>query len=181
MAKSKPLAGKALKSLRSGLAKLKSAGLFSGDVRGAKGGWRQKSLLKRFADVIQGKAKTVKVGAAAKAFDETYRARMGRVVVKAEKGETLRFNKRAGAITSTTTRYGVKVKRIVPGRIVRTAEDLPKAPKGKKYFYKLPHNPMRDYQGTKEEFAKYANKKGYGEAIEIYELNADDFPGDDDE
>lgn len=182
MSKSKKPGGQLLKTIRAQLAKLKAVGLFSGNVRGAKGGWRQKALIREYSDVLSGKAKTVKVGKAAKDFDPSYRARKGRVVVKADKGETFRFDKRSKTITSRREVYGVKMKRILPGKPIRQISDLPsKAPKGKKYFYKLPHNPLRDYDGMREEFIKYANKKGFGEAIEIYELSASDFPDEDDE
>lgn len=181
MSKRKAPSGQQLKQIRSQLAQLKKAGLYTGDVRNAKGGWRQKSIIKQYSDVLSGKAKSVKVGKAARDFDPSYRAKNKRVVVKAEKGETFRYSKTSGGIISTVERYGIKFKRILPGKVIRRVEDLPRAKrKGKKYLYKLPHNPILDYDGMKQEFIKYANKKGYGEAIEIYEVDAADFPDEED-
>lgn len=177
MAKRKPVSGQRLKQTRSALAALKKAGLFTGDARKAKGGWRQQKLIKQYSDVISGKAKAIKVGKDASSFAKEFRAKLGRVVVSAKKGEKLRYSKKSGTITSSREEYGVEFKRIVVKTAITKPSDIPdNPPKGKKWLYKLPHNPLRDRHHVVELLMHYKGKKGFMEALEIYEIDASQFP-----
>jgi hypothetical protein len=140
MAKKKPPSGQRLKEIRRGLSTLKRAGLYKGDVKRAKGGWRQVKLLNTYRGVVKGEEKAVKVGTLkqAKTFPAELRPRNGRVVVPAKKSEHPRFNKKTKQIVKTVTRPGgEKVRTIILPQKVFSIADLPKAPKGRKYFYSV--------------------------------------------
>lgn len=138
MAKRKAPSGKELKQIRHNLAELKRKGLWSGDARKAKGGWRQKQTLKNFSEVLAGKAAVVNVGRKqARNMGEDFRAKNGRVVIPVRKGERPRFNKRSGAITSNVSLYDKEYRRLIFTKKFKTVDDLPSPPKGKKYYYGL--------------------------------------------
>lgn len=150
MAKRKGPSGQQLREIRSSLAELKRKGLWSGDARKAKGGWRQKQTLKEFGDVLKGKAQVVKVDRkTAKEMQKHSRNTVGgvrskivgkkalAVVPVREPGERVKFSKKTGTLSSIVDMYGEKFRRIVPTKRVNRPEDLPDPPEGKKYYYGL--------------------------------------------
>ena len=171
----------AVKALRAGLAKLKRLGIFKGDARNAKGGWRQKALVKEYAPVLEGKAKVVKVGKAAKQFDKTFHPKNERIIVNIQKNETARFDKKTGQIVVTGKNYGVKYKRRILPKGINPFQNLPVAPKGKIYLFQMPDGFRYDREGAQQFLNKYKHHKGVGDTVSILEYDEDDFPGMDDE
>jgi hypothetical protein len=113
----------ALKSARHDLARLKKLGLYKGNARKTPTKYA-KGLLKKFSDVLTGKAKVITTPSqsAAREHKEIYRTKFRKVIVPVRPGEKLYYNKTKGFIFSYNTEYGHKVKRIFPKHALTEAE-----------------------------------------------------------
>lgn len=130
---SKKLTGSQLKSFRSDVARLKSKGLVSKhkDARKQKPTRYMREQVKKYSDVLEGKAQVVHVPRTkqAKAFAEKFRTKGKSVVVPIEPGERVHF------VKSENEMEGV---RHINGRTVRkryaagAAEDIIKLPQLKR-------------------------------------------------
>ncbi len=105
-----------IKKFRSDIAKLKSKGLVSArvDARSQKMTRHMREQVKKYNDVLEGKAKVVHVPklADAKRFAETYRVKGKSVVVRAKPDEKVVFGKKSGVISATRkTKDGKKITR----------------------------------------------------------------------
>lgn len=163
--KSKYPKGQALKAIRSDLAKLKAKGLWSGDARSAKGGWRQKALIKELRDVIDGKAAVVKVPRKdAAEIRKTQRVHNNRAVIrKRDKKERISYSEKSKTFTSSVNIYGYEWKRIILGKTFTDPTQLPRAPKGWVYRYGFVDGEgvvqlMRDYDDLIDFFSGYREK-----------------------
>lgn len=161
MAKKKRASGQEIKELRSNLSKLKKLGLWSGDARSAKGGWRQKQTVKEFRDVLSGRATVVKPPKV-KAKESRSRVRetlknvplhsrqaigsvrrKGNVLIAPvrQAGEKIKLNAKTGQIESHVTfkrgNRQIRHKRILHGGKIASADNLPQAPEGQKYWYSI--------------------------------------------
>jgi hypothetical protein len=120
---------------------LKKAGLWSGDWRKAKQPTgAQKRLRAKFKDELPGLAagtiKTVKVSGVKRAdVAADLKLTKGRAVVRAPKGETLRYNPKTKTITSTVKAYGVTYRRIIQ---TPRAQSIAELPRGKNLRYQVP-------------------------------------------
>lgn len=124
---------------RSDVAKLKDKGLVSKrvDARKQRQTRYMKSQVKKYRDVLEGRAKAVKVPRAkARSYKNAFRVKAGRVVVPVEnKTERVRYNPKTQAITSTRTAYGKRIKKqIVPSKV----SDWRDLPEGPNYRYTIP-------------------------------------------
>lgn len=126
---------------RRDLARLKSRGLYSGDARKKPTAYG-KSLLKKFADVLGGRAAPVKTGSKiAKAYKEAgFQTRREKVIIPKKPKDRVVFSKKSGRISRTTrTATGEKSKQIIePIGKSGDIRALPKARKGKQTFYAVP-------------------------------------------
>ena len=133
------------KQTRRDLARLKSKGLYRGSVlkKPTRYGTR---LTKLFSDVLTGKAAVVKVRGDSKETrklareslrdyrEHGFRVRRNRVIVDRSTGDQVFYNKRVGKVERVSSRSGERRREFVsPG-----AKGLPKARKGKKFYYTMP-------------------------------------------
>lgn len=102
------LSGSDLKKFRADVAKLKKQGLVSKrvDARSQKPTRYMRKQVKTFEPVLQGRARVVTVPREiAKEYGEAYSRKGRHVVVPAEKGETLFYDKKAERIIATRPGY----------------------------------------------------------------------------
>jgi hypothetical protein len=113
---SKPLKGSQLRSFRSDVAKLKKLGLVSSriDARSQKPTRYMRDQVKKFSDVLEGKAQVVKMPtrADAKKF-EAMRTKGKAVVVPVLKGEKARYSKKTGLISGLRQRGANLIRRVL--------------------------------------------------------------------
>jgi hypothetical protein len=133
-----------LRAFRSQVAKLKAKGLVSSkvDARSQKQTKYMKSIVRKYADVLSGKAAVVNVGRkTAKEYDEkSFRPRFGKIAVRKEKGERVYFDKKSKTVKSTRKAYGNRVTKLILPQKKFDIEKLPKARKGYRTFYSVPFN-----------------------------------------
>lgn len=100
--------GPNLKKFRSDVSKLRGVGLVSKrvDARSQTPTRYMKGIVKKFNDVLEGRAQAVKVPrAVAKDYSAAYKTKGSRVVVPVEKGERARYRKKDAAIVGHRTGY----------------------------------------------------------------------------
>lgn len=146
---------------RKALSRLKKLGLFKGRTdKPSRYGLAQ---IKKFAAVLRGDAKVVKVPRkVAKEYRDQYRVKGDRVVIPSPKGEKVRYNKRRGEITRT--REGVSAR--MP-RNVNSPLDLPRGP-NIRYVVPLSGGHVRlrwdDYDQLVKDMTQYEQgRKGAGQ------------------
>jgi hypothetical protein len=136
---SKTLSASQLKKFRSDVAKLKSKGLVSArvDARAQKPTRHMREQVKKFEDVLSGRAKVVHTPkrSQAKEYADAFRVKGKSVVVPVEKGETVRFNKSSGKIVGTRRAYGKTIKKEYYTKRLDSVKDLPQ---GKGILYSVP-------------------------------------------
>lgn len=113
---SKKLTNAQLKKFRSDVAKLKAKGLVSAKVDARKQAPTKymKSQVKKFTDVLEGKAKVAHVPkrADAKAFAEKFRVKGKSVIIPAKPDEHIAYSKKNKAFSATRrTKSGKKITR----------------------------------------------------------------------
>jgi len=126
-----------IRKFRSDVSKLKSLGLVSKrvDARSQKPTRYMREQVKKFGDVLEGRAKVVHVPRkVAKEYSEAYRAKSGRVVVPAEKGETLFYDKKNNRVVAT--RKGYEPKQRLRREFLKSGEITMPLPEG--YAYVIP-------------------------------------------
>jgi hypothetical protein len=127
---SKKLAGAQLRKFRSDVAKLKSKGLVSKriDARGQKPTRYMLGQVKKYNDVLEGRAAVLHVKSKAKAgeFKEVFRTKFDAIVVPKEKGERVTYSKKTGDIRSTRTKYGQKIRKRILKIKINGPDDLRK-------------------------------------------------------
>ena len=121
-------AKQATRETKAQLKELKKQGLYHGDLR--KNPTRYaKSLIKKFSEVLGGRAAVVKTGSkAAKEYKEGYQTSRDKVIVPKVAGETFTFNKKTKRIESKYVMPGGERARSV---IEPTRGKEPKPPKTK--------------------------------------------------
>lgn len=127
---------------QSGLKKLREVGLYTGkaDAR-KKPSPYLKSILKKYSDVLSGKAIVVENKAAAKLYKGTFRTSGDLVIIPKAKGEKIYASKKTGEIT-TTRKFGKQTIKstMLPGG--GTASEAKNKAKGY-YVLHLKHGGMR--------------------------------------
>lgn len=112
---SKKLTGTQLKNFRRDVAKLKAKGLVSKriDARAQKPTRYMQGQVKKYGDVLEGKAAVIKLPkrSAAKEFSEKFRTKGRSVVVPIRKGEKLGYSKATGEISASSKIGGKRVRR----------------------------------------------------------------------
>lgn len=141
---SKKLSGSQLKKFRSDVAKLKAKGLLSPriDARKQKPTRYMQGRVAEFQDVLEGRAKVVKVPkrkGVKKRDDyerlrETFRVTRGHVVVPANTKANVSISRKTGEVTKTERINGRKVKSTFRGQ---GFEATIKAPRGKNVLYRI--------------------------------------------
>lgn len=187
MSKRNRPSGQRLKEIRHSLAALKKAGLWSGDARAAKGGWRQVKLINDNKDVLAGKAKTVKISKKDRAsVTGNFRTHRDRVVVPVRnKDEKIRYNKKDKTFTSTITMYGRKWRKHIVAQRLDDVAKLPDPPAGKRFYYGFRSKSGGGIRPSdKQEFLKLLNQyqislNRIADVVEILELMDDDSMSDD--
>lgn len=155
-----------IREYRSQVAILKRAGLISPriDARSHKPTRYMKQQLERFKDVIKGDAVTVKTPSKkiAKSYDDVYRSKFDRVVVKKAPGDKIRYDKTQDAIVADrrASLPGVdKVTSVLRPREPGVLPNLPRDTKKHSYFYAIPfkrgNRIERIYINTKTELKKF--------------------------
>lgn len=124
------------KAARSDLAKLKAKGLYNGDLRKQKPTRYGRNLVRRFADVLTGKAAVVTTSTKAglEYRKHGFRGKGNRIVVEKAPTDRIVFNKRTGAIDRYSSRYGDRHKETLLAGEPRAL----KAARGKQIFYTMP-------------------------------------------
>lgn len=137
---SKKLSGRQLQKFRSDVAKLKAKGLVSKrvDARSQKPTRYMRSQVKRFDEVLSGKAQVVHVPkrAAAKEFGARFDTKGRSIIVPNTKGEKLRYAPKRKEIVSSATRNGAHIQKVYSSKPVKNARDLPVGP-GIRYTIRL--------------------------------------------
>lgn len=126
-----------IRKFRSDVAKLKSLGLVSKrvDARSQKPTRYMREQVKKFGDVLEGRAKVIHVPhKVAKEYSEAYRAKRNRIVVPAEKGETLFYDKKNQRVVAT--RKGYEPKQRLRREFLKSGEITMPLPEG--YAYVIP-------------------------------------------
>ena len=148
-----------------------------------------KSLVKKYSDVLSGKATVVNVGRkTAKEYSEdTFRPRFGKIVVPKKKGEHVYFDKKSKQVITTRKEYGQSIKKIIRPQKEFSIESLPKPRKGKRLFYRVPFNGwtnsprFEDLQELKNFMSGYeASFPNWQNHIEIEEVDVRGLEDDDD-
>lgn len=171
-----PTDKKTISEFRKNIAKLKKIGLTKAgvDARSVKPTRYYLDKVKKNLDLIQGKAKLVKVSKTyyEKAAPEYQRSKK-RVKVLTGKNERVRFSAKDDAVVSYSNKFGRRLKRIVFPSI--DVNNLPRAPKGKTWYYVLPvglGNFNRfSYDEIKALIAEYQKRKGFSNWLKYLEIN----------
>lgn len=135
MSTKKPRLTQAQKAARPKLARLKKLGLFKGRVhRPSRHGIKQTGV---FAQVLSKKAAVVSVPRSKlKQYSEAFTVRGGKVVLPKIEGERYHYDKKAGAIVSTRTQHGQRIRKtVLPVPSVANLGDVPLGPNR---YYVLP-------------------------------------------
>lgn len=159
------LQGAALKKFRSDVAKLKKMGLVGKgskkiDARSQKPTRYMREQIKKYQDVLDGKAKVVstKKYSEAKKFSKKYRTKFNKVIVAAKKDETLRYAPKQKKIIGTRTVKGKKVKREITSKIVTGRERIPE---DKSVLYTIPVGNARMSFDTYEDLKEFMEPYEY--------------------
>lgn len=166
-----------LRKFRSDVAKLKDAGLLSKsvDARSQKPTRHMKEQLRKYSDVLTGKAKAVRVDKAGREkFKRAFAIKGDVVIVPVERGESnLRYNPKSRTITGKREAYG-RTSRTSHFPMTRW-EDLPEIKRGQ--VYSVPMGPGYLSFDDKNEMALYmaTTSKEYKEwwryvTIEKYDI-----------
>lgn len=136
----KPKTASQLRKFRSEVATLKSKGLVSRhkDARSQKPTRYMRNKVEKYRDVLQGKAKVVhtKTVAQAKALGGMRHVGKSVVVPVVTKNERVRFNAKTGAITSTATENGRKVRKLLRASAI-DLYDIKTYPRGDNIRYRI--------------------------------------------
>ena len=134
-----------IRQYRSEVAALKRAGLIrsSIDARSHKPTRYMLDQIKRYRDVIDGKAKSVRVGkhTEAREYADLYRSKFDRVVVRTQSGERPRYNKSDSTIRVDRVSPLPGIQKITQILGPKTNDKIPKLPRDttkKQYAYSLP-------------------------------------------
>lgn len=136
----KSLTGSQLRKFRSEVARLKALGLVSKriDARSQKPTRYMREQVKKFSDVLAGKAKVVHVPKRidAKRFEDIFRVKGKNVVVPVSKGEKApRYIKKTGEIQGYVERNGQKYVKLYANRERLNPSDFPTGPN---ILYRIP-------------------------------------------
>lgn len=158
-----------IRKFRSDIAKLKSLGLVSSrvDARSQKMTRHMKSQIKKYSDVLEGRAVAVKVPKQrdARAYKDQFRVKGNRVVVPKKPNETLRYAPKRGEIIGTVRR-GDKTSKVFYRKEKASAETrlsdhqafmITFASKGSETFddYKQLENFMSPYEASWKNWRDY--------------------------
>jgi len=128
-----------LRKFRSDVAKLKEKGLVSKriDARSQKPTRHMLSQVKKFNDVLTGKAQVVHAPsrAKAKAYSDAFRTKGKSIVVPIEKGEHVRYAPKSDKIIGTRRAYGKVLKKEYTQQPMEGIKSLPS---GKGIIYSVP-------------------------------------------
>lgn len=138
----KRLTGSQAKEFRSAVAKLKAQGLVSKriDARSQKPTRYMQGQVKKYQDVLEGKAKAVKLPkrSDAKAYAETLRTKGRTVVVPvSSKTERVQYDKKSGEIYSNVQENGMKFRKTLRTRQL-DIYDINTYPRGDNIKYRMP-------------------------------------------
>lgn len=173
------LTGKNLVRFRSDVAKLKSKGLVGPrvDARKQRPTRYMREQVAKFRDVLSGKARVVKVPRKiAKEYEGTLRVKRSRVVIRTEKGESVRYDKKIGKVTTKRQSYGKNIRKVI---IPNPTGDPDKLPQGKQYRYTIPFaNGGRFTFPTLAELRRfmegYGTYKNWGRYVEVETVGGGD-------
>lgn len=174
------VSGKQLVRFRTDVAKLKQRGLVGPkvDARKQKPTRYMREQVRRFADVLSGKARVVKVPRKiAKEYEGTLRVKRSRVVVRVEnKSETVRYDKRLGKVTTRRQSYGKNIRKVIIPNPTGNPDNLPQ---GSQYRYTIPFaNGGRFTFPTLAELKRfmegYGTYKQWGRYVEVETVGGGD-------
>lgn len=160
--------------IKKDLRKLKSVGLYSGDLR-KKPTRYAIGQTKKFKDVLQKKARVLNAPSRSQAREhkEIFKVKGRKIVVPVRKGERVFYSKKTGEVFSYRKQYGRNVKRTFPKRM-RTVRDIDKLPQGPNITYGLPIGiggaiERMTYAEVKAFAQKYSKSTAWKAYLEIYE------------
>lgn len=126
-----------IKKFRHDVARLKALGLISKrvDARSQRETRYMRGQVKRFADVLEGRAKAVKVPrGVAKEYSEAYRRKGNRIVVPVDKTETVFYSAKSKRVTATRPGYEPGTRMVK--EFLKSGEVRQPLPEG--YVYTIP-------------------------------------------
>ena len=136
---SSKLSASQLRKFRSDVAKLKEKGLVSArvDARSQKPTRHMREQVKKYSDVLSGRAKVVHTPkrSQAKQYADAFRVKGNAVVIPVEKGETVRYSPKSNKIVGTRRAYGKTLKKEYLAKRLESVKDLPA---GKGIIYSVP-------------------------------------------
>lgn len=158
----KALNGTELRKFRSDVARLKAAGLVGPkvDARSQKPTRYMRDQVRQYRDVIEGRAKVVKLPRdQAKRYEGTLRVKRSRAVVPVEsKSERVSYSKKDRAIVTQRTAFERRIRKVVRPR----PRDISDLPTGANLRYSIPFGQQRGRFtfDSLQELAKFM--QGYG-------------------
>lgn len=129
--------GRGQEQIRKDLAKLRRKGLTRAKIkRGKRAGGSALKTIKKFRNVLQGKAVVLKTTSKTRKQlpkGQFLRGRGGRIVVPVNAGETVRVNKKTGELLRSSRKFGTRLK----ARVVSIETSISTLPAGPNVVYGL--------------------------------------------
>lgn len=172
------------KQVKADLARLKKAGLYTGDLR-KKPTRYALGQVRKYRDVLDKKSKVIVAPSQkeARAYKGVFKTKFRKIVVPVKKGERVFYSKKSGELFSYRSEYGRKVKRRFPKERV-TLANIDNLPQGRNITYAMPigiggameRMTLSEVKAFAKKYSKSTAWQAYLEIIEDedYDDNFDD-------